>query len=111
MIFLVGFILGMAGLGLLIAVEVPWLGGQKVPGKTSRRVGVVLISFFPLLLLVRFIVSKYQADYDITVDAFYWSGAAVCVIAALVVLYRGLPSSGPLNAHAVSDERTILPDR
>jgi hypothetical protein len=93
MVFLVGFVLGVAGLSLLIAGEVRWLGGKKVPARTSRQVGAVLVGFFPLVLLIRFVVSKFEADYNVDVNAYYWSVVAMCLTTALIVLIRGLPAS------------------
>lgn len=94
MFFLIGFILGMAGLGLMVAGAVPWTGGRKLPARTARQVGGVLISSFPLMLVVRLMVSGYEADYDIDVNAFYGTVAALCLIAAGIVLFRGAPTTG-----------------
>jgi hypothetical protein len=93
MIFLVGFVLGVAGLSLLIAGEVPWFGGKRVPARTSRQVGCILVGFFPIVLLIRLVVSMLQADDSVDINAYYWSVVAMCLTAALIVLIRGLPTS------------------
>lgn len=112
MVFLFGFLLTMGGLGLLIAGELPWLGGKKIPARTGRLVGAILIMFFPLVLLVRFVVLKFEADYDIDAGACYWSVAALCVLVATIMLIRGLPSSARMAARsgpAVPFEGTETP--
>jgi hypothetical protein len=99
MVFFLGFILGMGGLALLIMGEAPWFHGQKVPAATARRVGVILVCFFPVAILVYYLVGRFEGGYDINRTIIYWVVAILWIALAGFVLYKGLPAAEHEPAH------------
>lgn len=121
MVFLLGFAMGMAGLALLMAPRVPWRGQGTVPPATVRRVGTVLILFFPALLSLRFLLSLFEAHWDFNVSVVNWTFTTLWFFLAFFLLLRGVPPTRrvvtrapllpPLNAELpLQAELPVLPE-
>ncbi|MCI0638456.1 MAG: hypothetical protein L0Y72_24595 [Gemmataceae bacterium] len=122
MVFVFGFILLVGGIAVLVLGELPWFGGRKVPQRNMRQVGILLVSFFPAVFVMRFIHSKLGADDLLPAAALHWSLAAIWLIAAWILVYRAVgektahqgaqtltPASNPFGA-AATDSQLAAPN-
>ncbi|MCI0380687.1 MAG: hypothetical protein L0215_24140 [Gemmataceae bacterium] len=101
MVFILGSMFLVGGIAILVLGELPWFGGRKVPERNTRQVGILLVSFFPAVFVVRFIHWTLGADEILPAAALHWSLAAIWLIAAWVLVYRAVGEK-PANPAAPS---------
>src|SRR6266446_9745643 len=99
MVFFLGVFMAIGGLGLLIPKEL-WLGRRPLRKAWARGLGVVLIAFFPVALLVSFLLKRYDPEESVDVMIVHGSLAGLWALVCLVMLYKATRPSARLRPAA-----------
>src|SRR5262249_33239203 len=98
MLFVLVFLMGTTGLGLLVGGPLS-IRGKKIPLRTARQIGISFIGLFPALLLIRFIIHQVDAEGGAYVDAVNWSLALATLLVGAFLFWRVMrPASAPRSA-------------
>jgi hypothetical protein len=90
MLFLLGFAMLTAGVALLIGGDIEFKSGRRLPKPVSRRVGILFVGFFPLILIANGALRLLDPDNAVPAALLNWPIALVCLILGLVWFRRGL---------------------
>jgi hypothetical protein len=93
--FLLGVLMGVAGLAMVILGEVTLPGGGVIKSKPSRRAGIVWLSFFPLAFLVSAVLRFLGLDEAVDPRLVFWIVSTLCLCVGLGYLLPAWSAGRP----------------
>jgi hypothetical protein len=94
-LLLLGFAMLTAGVALLIGGDVTFKSGRRLAKPISRKIGILFVSFFPVVLILNAGLRLLDPDRAVPAAILNWPIALVCLGLGLVWLRRGLQEGLP----------------
>lgn len=94
MFFLLGFLMGMAGLAMLVQGACTLPGRRRVTSRAARIAGGIWLTFFPIVLIGRLLMDRLQLVEQIEPWMLHAAVAVLCLLPGIVVLLRGSVKQG-----------------
>lgn len=91
MFFFIGFLLLFAGLALLVNGAFTLPNGMTVAARPARQLGGYLVSYLPILIVIRMLVRALDTDGVVHADLIFAIMTLLFLVGAIVLFVRGLP--------------------
>jgi len=91
MFFFIGFLLLLAGLALLVNGAFTLPNGMIVAARPARQLGGFLVSYLPVLIVIRLLVRSFDAGDAFKADWIFAILTLLFLVVAIVLFVRGLP--------------------
>ena len=88
MLFIVGLILGIAGVAALVMGTFPLPGGKRASRQATRLAGICWIAFLPLALALRYLLSFVVLPENLPMVVVHGIVAGGCFFAGVFFLMR-----------------------
>jgi hypothetical protein len=110
MLFLLGLLLGGAGLAIIVTGRIRLFGNRAIEGKPCRRAGAVWLGFFPIILLTSFVLNLVGLETSVDPRLVFWIIGALCFLVGLWFLLPGFSKrrAGPRAGQLLSVTKTKL---
>ena len=107
MFFAIGFFLLMAGVAILFQGAFTLPNGWAIATRPARQIGGFFVSYLPILIAIRLIVSWFADDWTLNTDVIYAILTLAYIAGAVILFVRALSPSAPRNTPA---EQRPAPD-
>ena len=109
-LFVLGFAMLTGGIGLLVAGDITFKSGKRIPQRLARKVGGALIAFFPLVLAGNFVLRLLDPDGFVPGAVVNLPLALLCLGVGLAWLLRGMEGGKPLAQRTATQAGVAFDD-